>query len=262
MLGRDFRAEDDRVGAPPVVILGYDVWKLRYQADPGIIDRVIRVNGVPATVIGVMPQRSAFPRVPNYGSRSRCCAPRCSTIAELNSSRARQVAPGHDHGPGDGRSEWNCRSTFAGLSEHRPPAATGRTVPQRDRRRHAGQRGIPVHDGRRDVCAVYRLCQRRQPPARARRGAIARCPCACRWAPVAGGSSVNCLRKAPSCPPSPVPSDWAFQSSVCACSGAPSWPVARIRRIGSISLLTVGFSRFSRPSALALQSCPASLQPG
>jgi putative ABC transport system permease protein len=62
-LGRDFRAEDDRIGAPPVVILGHQLWTTRYRSDPGIVGRTIRVNGVPTTVVGVMPDGFAFPQI-------------------------------------------------------------------------------------------------------------------------------------------------------------------------------------------------------
>jgi predicted permease len=61
VLGRDFRADDDREGAAPVVILGHDVWRNRYQSDPAVIGRSIRVNGVAATVVGVMPEGFLFP---------------------------------------------------------------------------------------------------------------------------------------------------------------------------------------------------------
>jgi putative ABC transport system permease protein len=62
VLGRDFRADDDRDGASPVVMLGHDVWRNRYQSDPSVIGRSIRVNGVAATVIGVMPEGFLFPQ--------------------------------------------------------------------------------------------------------------------------------------------------------------------------------------------------------
>ena len=39
LLGRDFRPEDDRPGAAPVVILGNGIWKNRYGSDPAIIGR-------------------------------------------------------------------------------------------------------------------------------------------------------------------------------------------------------------------------------
>jgi putative ABC transport system permease protein len=61
VLGRDFRPEDDQVGAAPTVILGYSVWKTRYNADPAILTRTIRVNSLPAAVIGVMPPDMRFP---------------------------------------------------------------------------------------------------------------------------------------------------------------------------------------------------------
>jgi putative ABC transport system permease protein len=61
MLGRDFLPEEDKPGAAMVVILGHGVWKTRYGKDPGIVGRAIRVNDVPATVIGVMPEGMKFP---------------------------------------------------------------------------------------------------------------------------------------------------------------------------------------------------------
>ena len=62
-LGRDFVPDDDRPGAPAVVILGSRIWTTRYDADPAIVGRNVRVNGVPATVIGVMPDGFRFPVV-------------------------------------------------------------------------------------------------------------------------------------------------------------------------------------------------------
>ena len=61
LIGRGFMAGEDRKDAPPVVILGYGVWQSRYAGDAGIIGRVIKVNEVSCTVIGVMPQGMRFP---------------------------------------------------------------------------------------------------------------------------------------------------------------------------------------------------------
>ena len=61
ILGRDFRADDDRPGATPVVMLGEDLWRSRYASDPNIVGRAIRVNGAPSVVIGVMPDGFGFP---------------------------------------------------------------------------------------------------------------------------------------------------------------------------------------------------------
>ena len=60
-LGRAFRADEDRSGSPPVVILGGDLWSSRYASDPGIVGQSITVNGVVSTVIGVMPRGFMFP---------------------------------------------------------------------------------------------------------------------------------------------------------------------------------------------------------
>jgi putative ABC transport system permease protein len=59
--GRDFQPEDDRPGAPPVVILGRSIWESRYGGSTALIDSTLRVNGVEATVIGIVPDRSKTP---------------------------------------------------------------------------------------------------------------------------------------------------------------------------------------------------------
>ena len=61
LLGRDFLPADGRRGADRTVILGYRVWRDRYGADPGVAGRVVRVDGEPSTVIGVMPDDVRFP---------------------------------------------------------------------------------------------------------------------------------------------------------------------------------------------------------
>ena len=39
LLGRDFRPDDDRPGAPAVVMLGHGIWANRYGADPDVLGR-------------------------------------------------------------------------------------------------------------------------------------------------------------------------------------------------------------------------------
>jgi putative ABC transport system permease protein len=58
--GREFVPEDDRPGAESVTMLSYDVWQSRYGGEP-IIGHAVRVNGVPSTIVGVMPPGFAFP---------------------------------------------------------------------------------------------------------------------------------------------------------------------------------------------------------
>jgi predicted permease len=60
-IGRGFEGREDRPGTPAVVILSDALWRSRYGAEPAVIGRTIRVNGLPATVIGVMGSDFAFP---------------------------------------------------------------------------------------------------------------------------------------------------------------------------------------------------------
>jgi putative ABC transport system permease protein len=54
-LGRDFQPGDDEPGKNQVLLLSNRLWRERYGADPGIIDRDIRMDGRPFTVVGVLP---------------------------------------------------------------------------------------------------------------------------------------------------------------------------------------------------------------
>src|SRR5689334_25213495 len=63
MLGRDFAPEDDMPTAQPVALLSYELWRARYNQDPDVVGRVVRVNAQPTRVIGVMAQGFAFPSI-------------------------------------------------------------------------------------------------------------------------------------------------------------------------------------------------------
>ena len=59
-LGRTFRDGEDDPGAEPVIIIGYHVWRDRYDSDPDIIGKTIVANGEQMTVVGVMPDGFQF----------------------------------------------------------------------------------------------------------------------------------------------------------------------------------------------------------
>ena len=61
LMGRDFAAGEDAPGAPPVVIIGYDLWKHRYGGDAAILGRTLRIAEVTYTIVGVMPAGLRFP---------------------------------------------------------------------------------------------------------------------------------------------------------------------------------------------------------
>jgi len=53
-LGRSFREEEEQVGAPQVVLLGYRVWQERYGGSPDVLGQTVTVNGQIGEIIGVM----------------------------------------------------------------------------------------------------------------------------------------------------------------------------------------------------------------
>ena len=61
LLGRVLQESDERAGAPPVVVLGYDVWTRRFNSDRGVVGRSVQLGNNFATVVGVMPEGYAFP---------------------------------------------------------------------------------------------------------------------------------------------------------------------------------------------------------
>src|SRR6266704_163299 len=61
VLGRDFTAEDNKPGAEKVAILGDEIWRRDFAADPNVVGQSVRINGKVATIIGVMPPNFKFP---------------------------------------------------------------------------------------------------------------------------------------------------------------------------------------------------------
>jgi putative ABC transport system permease protein len=60
-MGRDFTPADNRPGAEKVALIGYGIWQRDFGGAKDIVGRSIRLNGKPATIIGVMPQGFEFP---------------------------------------------------------------------------------------------------------------------------------------------------------------------------------------------------------
>ena len=60
-LGRAFSAAEDQPGAAPVVVLSYETWQRRFQADPNIVGSGIILGDRNVTLVGVMPPGFKFP---------------------------------------------------------------------------------------------------------------------------------------------------------------------------------------------------------
>ena len=61
MLGRTFAAEDEGPQAGPVAVISEDSWRRLFGAEPDIVGRLIRLDGVSHTVIGVVPSAFRYP---------------------------------------------------------------------------------------------------------------------------------------------------------------------------------------------------------
>ncbi len=59
-LGRTPLPEEERPGAPRVLMLGHALWTSRFGGDPAVLGRVVTINGEPFTVIGVLPREFPF----------------------------------------------------------------------------------------------------------------------------------------------------------------------------------------------------------
>ena len=60
-LGRGFTAEEDRPDGPRAVILTDAAWRVHFQADRGIVGRVVDIDGAPVPVVGVLPAGIDYP---------------------------------------------------------------------------------------------------------------------------------------------------------------------------------------------------------
>jgi putative ABC transport system permease protein len=61
LLGRALSDEDESPSAPAVVVIGYDLWQARFAARPDVVGQTLRLGDVRHTIVGVMPERFAFP---------------------------------------------------------------------------------------------------------------------------------------------------------------------------------------------------------
>jgi putative ABC transport system permease protein len=61
LLGRTLLDEDAHPGAPPVLVIGYEGWQRRFNGDPAILGKTVRLANTPHTIVGVMPEGFGFP---------------------------------------------------------------------------------------------------------------------------------------------------------------------------------------------------------
>jgi putative ABC transport system permease protein len=92
LLGRVFRAGDDVRGADPVAIIGYGLWQ-DLGGNPSIVGSRLTLDGIPRTVVGVMPRGFWFP---DPSVRVWTAVPLNPESRSWNSTLVGRVAPGRD----------------------------------------------------------------------------------------------------------------------------------------------------------------------
>jgi len=65
--GRLFADADDQEGAPPVAVLSFHAWELKYGSDASIVGSTLQINGHPFTIIGVVPAGFVGAKMVSWG---------------------------------------------------------------------------------------------------------------------------------------------------------------------------------------------------
>jgi predicted permease len=61
-LGRVFNTEEDQPGHSHFALLSYALWQSQFGSDPNIVNKSIRLDGEPYTIVGVLPKQFALRR--------------------------------------------------------------------------------------------------------------------------------------------------------------------------------------------------------
>ena len=68
LLGRSFASDDEQAGAAHVCVISYAYFTNRFGGDRSTLGRTVLVDGVPTTIIGVMPRGFAYPNFSGGGA--------------------------------------------------------------------------------------------------------------------------------------------------------------------------------------------------
>jgi putative ABC transport system permease protein len=80
LLGRTFLPDDEKLGAPPVLLLSYEYWKSNFGSDPGIVGKTFDMNDKVHTVVGVLPPVPQYPNENDVYMATSACPFRSSKM--------------------------------------------------------------------------------------------------------------------------------------------------------------------------------------
>ncbi len=77
-LGRTILPDDDRPDAPPVAVISSKYWHSRFGTDPAVVGKIVKINNVLVTIVGVLPPE--FTGVQQPSGERRTISFRCRSI--------------------------------------------------------------------------------------------------------------------------------------------------------------------------------------
>src|SRR5216683_682679 len=127
LVGRNFSPDDEKPGAPAVLLLSYEYWLRSFGGDPTVIGKVFRMNDKPHTVIGVLPPFPQYPQENDVYMPTTACPFRSGAHMLAN----RQMRMVRMFGRMKPSINWPSRallcSAFTKSTPTSPPAASSRS---------------------------------------------------------------------------------------------------------------------------------------
>ncbi|HEX8160427.1 MAG TPA: ABC transporter permease [Pyrinomonadaceae bacterium] len=124
-LGRAFTREEDKPGAAPVILISHDVWRNRFNADPGVIGQPLNRGAAgSAIVVGVLPEGFVFPAQSIRTDYLRPLAPSLGEWAERRGAFSLRVLARLKQGATAGQAEAEMRVIGDRLERQYPDAGS------------------------------------------------------------------------------------------------------------------------------------------
>jgi len=125
VLGREFLPEEDHSGAPPVVMIGYGLWKSKFGGDRQIVGKSIVLSDMSYTVVGVLPEHFWFYTPPDVMTPAGNTTALWRTSREMRSGTfvVARLRPVVAHRPADDRPRYR----RGGFSSDAPAARRARS---------------------------------------------------------------------------------------------------------------------------------------
>ena len=120
VFGRPFTRAEDQPNVPPVIVLGYNLWQRRFNSDPNIIGRQIRIGNTSVSVVGVLPEGFRFPAQATKTEFLRPLAPAIGERTQRRSSYSLRVVARLKPGVTMAAAESEMRAIGAQLEQHYP----------------------------------------------------------------------------------------------------------------------------------------------